>query len=235
PGIDLPAKADPLQGGFSVDTQALQSADLDGEVTGILRGSWGFHSFEGPHYRLRASKPAQWIVASKDASALIVGREDTLHLQSPDACCVSEVKFKDDQGKLLETEWKSPKPEELEVKVPLQKADAGSVTMLIRKFGLKDADEIPLHTYAEAGRLDTFSIHSGDAEGVLKGTRLDQVTGIEFSGLHFDSGKLSRTKQEDELKVVAKESATAAALRSGDFISLHVNLKDGRVLDLESS
>ncbi len=126
PGIDLPAKPDPVQGGFVVDTQPLQPADLDGEVTGTLRGAWGFHSFDGPHYRLRTPHPAQWIVASKDASALIVGREDTLHLQSPDACCVSEVKVNDEQGKALEIEWKTSKPDELEVKVPLQKANAGS-------------------------------------------------------------------------------------------------------------
>ncbi len=163
PGIDVPAKPDPVRGGFLVETQALQSADLDGEVTGTLRGAWGFHSFDGPRYRLRASRPAQWVVASKDASALIVGREDTLHLQSPDACCVSEVKLNDEQGKALETDWKITKPDELEVKVPLQKANAGSVTMVIRKFGLQEADELPLHTYAEAGRLDSFSIHAGDA------------------------------------------------------------------------
>ncbi len=223
-----------MRGGFLVETQALQSADLDGEVTGILRGSWGFHSFDGPRYRLRTSRPARWIVASKDASALIVGREDTLHLQSPDACCVSEVKLKDDQGKLLETEWKSPKPEELEVKVPLQKADAGSVTMLIRKFGLKDADEIPLHTYAEAGRLDSFSIHAGDAEGVLKGTRLDQVDSVEASGLHFKPGALTRSHQQDELKLTAQEATAKTKLHSGDSIVAHVTLKDGRISDLKS-
>ena len=86
PAIDLPAKPDAERGGFVVDTHALESADLDGEITGTIRGQWGFRSFDGPHYRLRTSRPAQWIVASKDASALIVGREDTLHLQSPDAC-----------------------------------------------------------------------------------------------------------------------------------------------------
>ncbi len=136
PGVDLPAKPDPMRGGFLVETKSLQSGELDGEITGILRGMWGFNSFDGPHYRLRASRPAQWIVASKDASALIVGREDTLHLQSPDACCVSEVKLKDEQGKSLDAEWKTTKPDELEIKVPLQKANAGSVTMQISKFGL---------------------------------------------------------------------------------------------------
>ena len=163
-----------------------------------------------------------------------MGREDTLHLQSPDACCVSEVKLKDEQGKLLETDWKSPKPEELEVKVPLQKADAGSVTMLIRKFGLRETDEIPLHTYAEAGRLDSFSVHAGDAEGVLKGTRLDHVESLEVNGLRFTPDSLARAHQQDELKLTAQDAAAKAKLRPGDSLVAHVTLKDGRVLDLKS-
>ncbi len=234
PGIDLPAKPDPMRGGFLVETSALQSADLDGEVTGILRGSWGFRTFDGPRYRLRTSRPAQWIVASKDASALIVGREDTLHLQSPAACCVSEVKLKDDQGKMLEAEWKSSKPDELEVKVPLQKANAGLVTLLVKKFGLREADEIPLHTYAEAGRLDSFSIHAGDADGVLKGTRLDHVDSLEANGLRFVPETLSRAHQQDELKLITQDAAAKTKLHPGDSIAVHVTLKDGRVLDLKS-
>ena len=234
PGIDVPATPDPMLGGFSIETQALQSADLDGEVIGVLRGSWGFHIFDGPHYRLRASRPVQWIVASKDASALIVGREDTLHLQSPDACCVSGVKLKDEQGKLLDAEWKTSKPDELELKVPLQKADAGSVTMLIKKFGLKDADEIPLHTYAEAGRLDSFSIHAGDMDGILKGTRLDHVDSLELNGLRFKADAFTRANQQDELKVTATDLSAKTKLHAGDSIVVHVTLKDGRVLDLKA-
>ncbi len=233
-GIDVPAKADPMLGGFVVDTQALQAANLDGEVSGTLRGSWGYHPFEGPHYRLRTSRPAQWVVASKDASALIVGREDILHLQSPDACCVSDVTVKNDQGKSLETSWKASKPDELEVKVPLQTATAGSVTMVIKKFGLREADEIPFHTYAEAGRLDSFSIHAGDAEGVLKGTRLDQVNSLEVDGLAFKPGALSRANQQDELMLAMPDAAQSAKLHPGDSIVVHVSLKDGRILDLKT-
>jgi hypothetical protein len=234
PGIDVPAKPDPVRGGFLVETQALQSADLDGEATGVLRGAWGFHPFDGPRYRLRASRPAQWVVASKDASALIVGREDTLHLQSPDACCVSDMKLNDEQGKTLETEWKTSKPDELEVKVPLQKASAGSVTMVIRKFGLQEADELPLHTYAEAGRLDSFSIHAGDANGVLKGARLDQVERLELNGLRFVPESLTRSHQQDELKLNTHDSAVFTKLRAGDEIVVHAALKDGRSLDLKT-
>lgn len=231
--INLPAKPDPMRGGFVVDTQPLQSTDLDGEVSAVLHGLWGFHAFDGPHYRLRTARAGQWIVASKDASALIVGREDTLHLQSPDASCVSGVELRDPQGRPLPAEWKAPKPDELEVKVPLQSAGAGSLTMSIRKYGVREADEIPLHTYAEAGRLDSFSIHAGDSEGVLKGTRLDQVKSLEMNGLNFSPDALSRAHQQDELKVVSKDAAVVN-LQAGDPFVARITLKDGRMLDLKS-
>lgn len=232
--IDLPTKPDAERGGFVIETHALESADLDGEVTGSIRGTWGFHSFDGPHYRLRTSRPTQWTVASKDASALIVGREDTLHLQSQDACCVSEVTLKDEQGKTVTTEWKSSKPDELEVKVPLQNAGAGWVTMEIKKFGLHEVDEIPLHTYAEAARLDSFAIHAGDSDGLLKGTRLDQVASLELNGFHFAPGPLTRANQQDELKLGTTDAAVRTKLQSAESIVAHITLKDGRVLDLKS-
>ena len=232
--LNLPATPDPIRGGFLVSTRALQSADLNDEVTGVLRGDWGFQPFEGPHFRMRISRSGQWVVASKDASALIVGREDTLHVQSSDACCVSDVTLRDEQGKALKTEWKSSKAEELEVKVPLQNAEAGSVTMLIHKFGVRDPDEIPLHTYAEAGRLDSFGIHAGDADGLLKGTRLDQVKTLLLDGIAFDPGSLTRANQQDELKLVMHDAASVAKLHVGDALVAHVTLKDGRALDLKT-
>ena len=232
--VDLPARPDPALGGFMVDTQPLQSAALDGEVAATIRGHWGFHEFDGPHYRLRTSHPAQWIVASKDASALIVGREDTLHLQSQDACCVSEVTLKDEQGKILPTEWKNSKADELEAKVPLQKAQAGWVTLQVKKFGLHEMDEVPLHTYAEAARLDSFAIHAGDADAMLKGTRLDQVASLEFAGLHFAPDSLTRANQQDELKLTTSNATAKTKLHPGDPAAVHVSLKDGRVLELNA-
>jgi len=235
PGVDLPAVPDPGRGGFEIDTKAMQSVELQGEVSGILRGVWGFRSFEGPRFRLRGSSPEQWVVASKDASALIIGREDTLHLDSPDACCVRSVSLRDEKGKVIEAEWKTAKPEELEVKVPLQNATAGMLTVTIHKMGTRQADEIPLHTYSEAGRLDAFDIHSGDAEGVLKGTRLDQVTAIDVSGLRFTPDGLSRANQRDELRLVCHDASVTQRLQPGDSIAVHVALQDGRSMDLKTA
>jgi hypothetical protein len=234
-GIDLPARPDPALGGFAVETRDLPPDAFDGEVTGILRGTWGFHAFEGPRFRLRSSRPAQWIVPSKDASALIVGREDILHLQAADTSCVSEVILRDEQGRRLPAEWKVAKADELEVRVGLQESPAGSLTMTVKKFGLRDADEVRLHTYAEAARLDGFMIHAGDSFGVLKGTRLDQVMEVDTGTLHFKPEALSRANQQDELSLVVQESAPATLLKSGDPLPLRITLKDGRLLELKST
>jgi len=233
-GFDLPAKPDPARGGFAIENHSMPASALDGEITGVLRGNWGFGLFDGPHFRLRVSRAGQWTVASKDASVLIVGREDTLHIKSYDASCVSEVLVRDEAGKQASVEWKAAKPDELEVKVPLQNASAGSLKMLVKKFGLHDPDEIPLHTYAEASRLDSFSIHANDSDGVLKGTRLDEVTSLEVNGMTFNPENLSRANQQDELRLVSHDPLVTAAFDAGVPIVARVTLMDGRTLVLNA-
>ncbi|MFZ0881215.1 MAG: hypothetical protein WA002_17095, partial [Candidatus Acidiferrales bacterium] len=89
--IDLPAKPDAARGGFLIDAHALSAGKLDSQVDGMLRGHWGFETFDGPSFHLRTAQPAKWTIPSTDRSALIVGREDALHLQSDCAACVSQV------------------------------------------------------------------------------------------------------------------------------------------------
>lgn len=232
-GFDLPAEPDAARGGFVIGTKDAHFQPWDGEVTGTIRGIWGFRPFEGPHYRLRAARPGQWVVASKDASALIVGREDTLHVLSADTCCVHEVVMHDRDGKDVNLPWKVSKPDELEIKVPLQNAAAGSVKMYINKFGLREPDEISLHTYAEAGRLDSLTIYAGDSDAVLKGTRLDQVASAELAGITFQPGILTRANQHDELKLTTQDSSAKTKLEVGQSSTAQVTLRDGRSLDLK--
>ena len=231
-GFDLPAEPDAARGGFVIDAQQSHFQPWDGEVTGTIRGIWGFRGFEGPHYRLRAARSAQWVVASKDASALIVGREDTLHIQSTDTCCVREVVLHDSNAKDVKLPWKVSKADELEIKVPLQNAVAGSLKMFIQKFGLRDSDEISLHTYSEAGRLDSLMIYSGDPDAVLRGTRLDQVASLEFEGLTYRPAGLTRANQEDELKLSTQDGSVKTKFQAGQSGVARVTLNDSRTLDL---
>lgn len=233
PGLDLPAKPDPTRGGFVVDTRSVKPESLQAETAGVLHGSWGFQHFEGPTFRLRSTQGDRWIVESKDASALIVGRTDLLHLTSDDAACVESVSLRNPEGRKLDAGWKNAKPGELEVQVPLQSATPGRLAMLIKKFGIAQPDEVPLHTYSEAGSLDAFMLHAGDAEGVLKGTRLDEVKEVELNGAHFAPESLLRANQKDELRLAAKSAPEN--LHRGDPAQAHITLKDGRVRELAAT
>jgi len=174
-------------------------------------------------------------VLAADEQALIVGRDDVLHVTSECAPCVEKVTVKDHDGKDLKATWKATKPEELEVTVPLKDKSAGEVTLAIKQFGLSAADELPLLSYSEAAHLDRFTINAGDKQGVLDGTRLDEVSSFELNGVHFVPAKLSRVQQKDELGLAISSAAPAAKLEPDETLVAHVGLKDGRVLDLQTT
>src|SRR5262249_23138690 len=142
--IKLPVKADASSGGLLVDTHSTESMTLDPQLTGTLRGFWGFEPYEGPKFHLRTSRPGQWTIPASDQSALIVGREDTLRIQSDAAVCVDDVKIRDAQGNEIKTTWKATKPDEVELKVAMKDRAAGPLTAQVRQYGLKKADEVKL-------------------------------------------------------------------------------------------
>jgi hypothetical protein len=99
---------------------------------------------------------------------------------------------------------------------------------------MRDADVVSLHAYAEAARLDTLIVHAGDSDGILRGTRLDEVSKLELNKVTFVPQTLVRDNQQDELKLVTHDTAAATALKPGDAVASHVTLKDGRTLDLNT-
>jgi hypothetical protein len=203
-------------------------------MTGTLRGSWGFEAYEGPNFRFKTSRPEHWTMAAADQSALIVGREDTLHLQSEMAVCADSLTVKDGQGHDVKTTWKLAKPDELEIKFALKDQQAGPMTMTLKQFGLAQPDQVPLRAYSEAAHLDGFSINAGDQQGVLKGTRLDEVDHFELNGVSFVPAKLTRADEKDELRLSAT-GANPDALKPDQKLVAHVSLKDGRELDLPTT
>jgi hypothetical protein len=233
---DLPATPDPARGGFVIDGRALAGANLDSDVSGKLYGNWGFDSFEGPAFHLRNAHPATWNVAPTDQGALIVGRVDTLHLHSDGAVCVEDVTAQDNRQKELTATWKALKADELEIQVPLKEETSGSVKLTVKQFGVATSDELVLQTYAEAAELDHFKINAGDKQGVLTGTRLDEVSSFELKGIRFVPTKLSRADRKDELQLaVAGSSSPADVLQTNEKLVARVDLKDGRVLDLQTT
>jgi hypothetical protein len=83
--------------------------------------------------------------------------------------------------------------------------------------------------------LDHFSINAGDQQGVLKGTRLDEVASLDMDGIHFAPGVLSRAEQKDELQLSTANGAAVGSLHSNQELVAQVALKDGRVLNLQTT
>jgi hypothetical protein len=233
--VDLPAKADALQGGYVVDTSGLHAADLGDSVQASLRGRWGFDSYDGPSFRLINAHTVAWELAAGDAGALIVGRQDTVHFRAESVGCIDGIMLKDPAGKELKVEWKTVKPNEVEVKLPLQEARPGTMTLMVTQFGVSQPQPIPIHAFSEAGRFEGFRIHAGDTEGVLKGSRLDEVASLSIGNLVFVPGELSTREGTDELPMVGQDVQAVAALKPEHPIAAKVTLKDGRVFPLAAA
>lgn len=229
--IELPAKPDATRGGFLIDAQKTRGVSFDSDISGTLHGYWGFKQFDGPTFRIWNAHSMTWSLAAADKTSLIVGRNDGVHLQSENVACVDDINLRNQQGREVDTTWKQLKPSELEVQVPLKNESAGPATLLVKQFGLAEPDKVSLQTYSEAGHLDEFRINAGDREGTLKGTRLDEVTGLDVKGVHFVPGNLTRAEGRDELRLQAPDTATTA-FQPGESVGARVMVKDGRTLEL---
>ena len=233
--LNLPVTADASQGGFVVDTKSLGSVVLGDNVQATLRGYWGFDPYQGPTFRLRNARAAAWQLAAGDEAALIVGRQDTVHLRADDVSCVDSIMLKDPAGKELKTEWKRSKPDEVEVKLPLQESQPGAMTLLVAQYGLTQPQPLSVQTFAEAGRFDGFEIHAGDAQGILTGSRLDEVASLTLRNLVFMPGDLTRHTGGDELPMTAKDEGDVGDLKPEHAVPAKVTLKDGRVMSVTAN
>jgi hypothetical protein len=230
--IDLPAHADPVQGGYVVDTSGLGAAVLGDSVHAVLKGYWGFSPYEGPTFQLINVHSKSWDLAAGDEAALIVGRQDTVHLQADSVSCVDAIMLKDPAGKELKVEWKTTRPDEVEVKLPLQDSQPGALTLLVTQFGATQPEPVTIHTFSDAGHFDGFTLHAGDMIGMLKGSRLDEVASLTLKNAVFVPGELSTQHGVDELPMVAQDAQAVAALKPEHLLAAKVTLKDGRTISV---
>jgi hypothetical protein len=233
--LDFPATADPAQGGYVIDTAGIGAANFGDSVTASLHGYWGFDAYQGPSFRLMNARARTWELAAGDDAALIIGRQDTVHLRADSVGCVDGIMLKDPGGKELKVDWKSVKPNEVEIKLPLQESNPGALTLLVTQYGLAEPQPVALHAFAEAGRFDGFSMYAGESQGTLKGSRLDEVASLTIRGVAFVPGDLSSRAGSDELAMVAQDTQGASGLKAEHAAAAKVSLLDGRSLPVTAS
>jgi hypothetical protein len=176
-----------------------------------------------------------WALATPDEGALIVGRDKTVRLQAGSVTCLDSVMLKGEDGTEHEADWKLVKPNEVEVTLPLQTAKPGAMTLLVSQYGASQAQPVHLHAFSEAAHLDAFAFRAGDSQGVLKGSRLDQVSNLTIQGVEFVPGKLETKQGNDELAMVTRDTQPVTTLKQGDIAIAKVLLNDGRTIELNAA
>ncbi len=224
--VELPVTADPARGGFVVREESRKGVVLDGASEGLLHGLWGFTPFEGPRFKL-SGPGGPW--AAGDAT-LVAGRETPLVLTGGAAGCVDDVWFErgDTRGVVP---WTVTPEGGLALVVPLGDVEPGSLVIAVRSFGVAEPQRLKLRAFAEASRVDGFLLHAGDREGVLRGTRLDQIATLEVGGAVFKPGALGREGKADRLMMTTADAAVEA-LAPGAAVTARAILADGRNLRL---
>jgi hypothetical protein len=231
--IELPASADAARGGFVVDTSSLGTASLGDRIHGSLHGYWGFETFDGPSFQLVNAHAQDWALSPTDEGSLIVGRKNTIHLQAGSVACIDRIMVKDPAGKELQADWAPSKTNEVEINLPLQETEPGAVTLLVSQYGANEPQPVQLRAFPEAGRLEGFSVYAGEAQGILKGSRLDEVVSLSLKGLEFTPATSTSSLGSDALLMAA--SAAPTNLKQGDTAKAKVTLRDGRALSVNVS
>ena len=233
--LDLPARIDPTRGGLVLDAAALSSVVSHGAAKASLHGQWGFDTFEGPGFRFADAGGQEWSLGARDSAGLIVGRPDTVHLHADNVSCLEELTLVSSTAKQWKLEWKRTSAQEVEVKLPLEEAIPGDMTLLIKQFGATEPQRLSVHAFSEAGHLERFTVHAGDNEGFLTGNRLDEVETLSFQDTKFSPGTLSTIDGHDELGLLVEGGRPFRALKQSEESKATVTLKDGRTLEVKVS
>ncbi len=233
--LDVPLRPDAERGGLVLEAKDVSASDFGPEIDASLEGDWGFSKFDGPTFRLQNMHSQQWELAPADRESLIVGKVNTIELSADNASCVDTIVLKDSAGKEIKADWKITGPDQLQVRLPLETAKPGPVELEVKQYGAVTAQTLRLRTFAEAGHLNSFTVHSGDSQGLLKGSRLDEVASLTLDGVTFIPGTSSSTTSSDEMPMVAKNPTAAAKLKQGATGTAEVELEDGRELTVDAA
>jgi len=231
--VDLPVKADAEKGGFVANTAGLNVSNFGDVLDGSLHGYWGFEAYNGPEFRLENTRPQHWRLIDDDQQALIAGHDDLIHLETENAACVDSILLQKPTGETVKADWKPTAPNQVAVTVPLKQVKPGALKLLVKQYGSKQPDTVPLQSFAQAGHLDSFVFHAGDLTGVLKGSQLDAVKELTLNGVSFQPAPQTGSESDENLTLAAADSKAVAGLTQGTSSSAKVALKDGRELNLD--
>lgn len=208
------------------------------EVTGTIRGYWGFDKFTGPTLKLQDVPGKGWKLAS--GNVLIAGRENHLTLTSTGTACISSIALQTAAGTYADADWNpTGTPNSVDLAISLKSLDPGDMHLAIRQYGESQPGVVSAQTFSEPARLDNLVLHAGDTTAMLTGSSLDQVKQLAFGGLVFTPAPLpnSSASQSDSsgvssLRLSLPPDSPTPKFHEGEKLTARFTLNDGRSLTL---
>jgi hypothetical protein len=206
------------------------------DITGTVKGFWGFDTFTGPTMPLQEIPGKDWKLAGNDPADawVIAGKGRHILLTSTGTACVRSVALDLGPGKEEPQTWKAAdKPNAVDVTLDVPAHESASLHLAIHQFGDSKAATVGIVSYNEPAKLEALHFHTGDTIATLSGSGIGQVRQVQFGDLTFkpeaapieESGK-------PELRLALASDHKSPMLPVGATLSAHVTLEDGRKISL---
>jgi hypothetical protein len=224
--VDKDAKREPLKDAKPEEAAAKAGSTTDLTVTGVVRGYWGFDTFDGPTITVQQVDGKNWKLLNNPQ--LMAGQDNKLTLHGDGDACVEHIALSSDKAKDVDVNFKPAKDakDTLALDVSLKTVQPGGYALAIKQYGDADLDKVPLTAYNAGIKLEGLQIHAGDKTAVLTGEGLKDVVSVEIEKRTFTPGGQGNDDQTVHLE--AKEGVSPA---SG--AEAQVKLKDGRTLPVK--
>lgn len=213
-----------------------KALDPSTQLTGTIKGSWGFDSFTGPAMPLQVSLGVDWKLGSDDP--LIAGKNRHVLITSTGTACIQAISLEQAPGKQEKQAWKlAEKPNEVDVTLDVPGQKSGALNLAIRQFGDEKPATVSLISYNEPAKFDVLRFHAGDTSAILTGTTLDHVRQVDLGGLTFKpagngKGPAPQAGGKPELRLTLPAGDEVPKLRSGEHLTAQITLDDGRTIRL---
>ena len=189
-------------------------------------GSQGIRSLRGPRFHARGC--ARAVLA---AHLRRRGRR-TRSTCTRSVNCVESVFLRDAAGKETRLEWKSVKPDELELRLPLQEASAGLWTLLVRQYGQTQPQGARAACIHRSRAPESFTLHAGDLGHAQRATVWTRSTSSLSRVWSSPPGPSAPAMATMSSRCSAPRGRSAVSFKQGDGTKARVALKDGRAFEV---
>jgi hypothetical protein len=227
PLTDTPAEAG---AGNAAKTDAKPGSAGDLTVTGTVRGSWGFDSFDGPTLTLQQVDGRNWKVVGN--TQVIAGQETHLALQGDGVGCIQHIALTTGKDKDVDVSFKPAEGDKgkttVDLDVPAKQTKAGDYSLVVQQFGAPAPDKVPLIAYSGDIHLEAVKIHAGDKIATLTGDGVGNIASVQIDDQTFTPAAKGNTDKSMNL-----EGKSGVSPRDGAEAT--AKLKDGRTMPVKIS